>query len=72
MGSNSSKENYFKAQQELRTRATINYDRRLREYKFSHHGYYINYLEWCRDQYERECMPEYCRKNSEKINCFYN
>ena len=56
MGNNISKKNYFKEKEDLRIKAMINYDIRIREYKSKCHGNYIDYMEWCRLQYEFECI----------------
>ena len=63
MGLTSSRDN-FKEQEDLRMKALINYDRRIKSYNFAYHGYFMDYVEWCRGQYELECIPEYCRRGS--------
>ena len=65
MGGNSSKDNYdynLKEQEDLRMKALINYDRRLKSYNNLYHGCFIDYVEWCRKKYELECIPERCHK----------
>lgn len=64
MGLTSSRDNNFREQEDLRMKALINYDRRIKSYNFAYHGYYLDYVEWCRGQYELECKPEYCRQGS--------
>ena len=48
----------------LELNATINFQKRLREYHYAYHGPYTNYVEWCKAQYELECIPEWCRQGS--------
>ena len=64
MGGNSSREFNSKKEDELRSKAAINFNKRVREYNFAYHGYYVDYIEWCRAQYELECIPECCRQGS--------
>lgn len=67
MGSKISKSCQYKAKQpelSLEEIAAINYHKRVNEYNFAYHGYYIDYIEWCRAQYELECIPESCRQGS--------
>lgn len=64
MGGNSSRENYAKKQDELISRAAMNYHRRIREYNYAYHGYYTDYVEWCQGMYQLECIPECCRQGS--------
>lgn len=59
MGLTLSSDNSFREQEDLRRRAEINYDRRIRAYNYVYHGYFIDYIEWCRVQYELECIPQY-------------
>jgi len=62
MGLTSSRDN-FRVQEDLRTKATINYDSRLKSYNYAYHGYFMDYVEWCRRQYELECRREYRSKS---------
>lgn len=67
MGSKSSKLSEYKLKQQeinLEEIAARNYHKRMDEYNYAHHGYYIDYIEWCRAQYELECIPECCRRGS--------
>ena len=48
----------------LELNAAINFEKRLREYHYAYHGPYTNYIEWCKAQYELECIPEWCRQGS--------
>lgn len=59
MGGNSSRE---KEQSNLELNAARNYHRRMKQYNYAYHGYYSDYVEWCRAQYELECIPECCRQ----------
>lgn len=42
--------------------AAINFHKRIRAYNYAYHGLYCDYVEWCRAQYELECIPEWCRQ----------
>lgn len=42
--------------------AAINFHKRIQSYHYAYHGSYTNYIEWCRAQYELECIPESCRQ----------
>ena len=64
MGGNSSRESYAKEQSKLELNADINFHKRIRGYNYAYHGYYTDYVEWCRAQYELECIPECCRQGS--------
>ena len=67
MGSKFTKSCEYKAKQSdlsLEEIAAINYHKRIREYNFAYHGYYLDYIEWCRAQYELECIPIACRQGS--------
>jgi hypothetical protein len=45
-----------------REAAIRNFNLRVKSYSYSHHGPYYDYIEWCRAQYELECIPEWCRQ----------
>ena len=62
MGGNSSRDYYAKQQAELELNAAKNYHKRVKGYNYAYHGPYYTYIEWCRAQYELECIPEFCRR----------
>jgi hypothetical protein len=65
MGSKFSRSNQYKREEDsLEIIAARNYHRRVREYDYAYHGYYLDYIEWCRAQYELECIPKECRQGS--------
>lgn len=33
---------------------------RIKNYSYPHHGPYTEYIEWCRVQYEIDCIQENC------------
>lgn len=51
---------------ELQEKALRNFDARVRNYHYAYHGPYVEYVEWCRMEYEMECIPEVCRYSA---NC---
>ena len=63
MGSNSSKQS-FNSQQKLIDEANRKFNIRVKAYSYPHHGPYYAYIEWCRAQYELDCIPEYCRQGN--------
>ena len=59
--SNSSLERDRLVRMELQEKALRNYDARINNYNYAYHGPYINYINWCRAEYELECIPDCCR-----------
>jgi hypothetical protein len=66
MGCSSSRENHnmIMDEDELHERALHNFNIRIANYSYAHHGPYHKYVQWCRAEYELECIPEYCRYGS--------
>lgn len=62
MGSKFSRESDAEEQSKRTLNAARNYHRRIKEYNYAYHGYYTDYVECCRAQYELECIPEWCRQ----------
>ena len=62
MGCNFSFDSDAEEQSKRTLNAARNYHRRINEYRYAYHGYYTDYVEWCRGQYELECLPECCRQ----------
>jgi hypothetical protein len=50
--------------------ASRNFDLRIRSYSYAHHGNYINYVNYCRDLYELECLPPVCRFGPNYKPCY--
>ena len=44
--------------------AINNFNDRVKAYSYPHHGNYEQYIEYCRAQYELDCIPEFCRRGS--------
>ena len=61
MGNSSSNQTM---QQNLEVIALNNFNIRVNSYSYPHHGPYHQYIEWCRAQYQLECMPQYCRQGA--------
>jgi len=57
--SSSSSSNYV--EKDWKKEAAIKFHKRIREYNYAYHGPYCEYIEWCRAQYELECIPEWMR-----------
>ena len=65
MGNNSSSSSSSNQyQQNLEATALNNFNIRVNSYSYAHHGPYHQYIEWCRAQYELECIPPSCRQGS--------
>jgi len=64
MGSKSSKTNSSSEvnYEDLNRRAMNNLTIRLNMYRYPIHGDYFDYVQWCRAQYELECIPPMCLK----------
>jgi hypothetical protein len=68
MGNSLSNQKYetkqYNEQQILNKQANINFNKRVESYSYPHHGDYTQYIEYCRGQYELECIPLSCRHGS--------
>ena len=47
--------------QQLLVSAQKNYNKRMKNYNYIHHGDYGAYMYECQAQYELECIPVHCR-----------
>jgi hypothetical protein len=62
MGSSESKNNNFQVAQNYAIQEALkNFNIRINSYSYPQHGPYSQYIEWCRSQYELECIPQSCR-----------
>ena len=64
MGSKLSLDSDAEEQSNRTFKADRNYHRRINEYRYTYHGCYRDYIEWCNEQHELECLPEFCRKGA--------
>jgi hypothetical protein len=62
MGGNSSRQEYLIEKQKLEAEALRKFNIRVKTYSYPHHGDYYDYIEWCRAQYEFDCIPVVCRQ----------
>ena len=62
MGGNSSREIRYISSREAKLEALRNFDRRIEGYSYAYHGNYTEYVEWCREQFELECIPHHIRQ----------
>jgi hypothetical protein len=46
---------------EIKIQAARKYHERMRSYNYFIHGPYEHYVEWCRGQFQLECMPDHLR-----------
>lgn len=53
--------NINKVEERLIAEATRNYNLRIINYNHLIHGSFYDYSQWCRNQFELECIPESCR-----------
>jgi hypothetical protein len=62
MGSTNSTTYSDHVQIALEAEALRKYNIRVKGYNHIYHGYYFEYLEWCKAMYELDCIPENCRQ----------
>ena len=66
MGLNSSKQNREQLEREQIIReqeALRRFNIRIKSYSYPHHYCsYFEYIEWCRAQYELDCIPDSCKR----------
>jgi hypothetical protein len=67
MGTNSSRQDYLIQEQKLQVEAMRKFNIRVKGYSYPHHGNYIDYIEWCRAQYELDCIPQCCHQGPRLI-----
>ncbi len=60
--SNSSRTENLIEEQRLEAEARRKFDFRIKNYSYPYHGSYIDYVNWCRAQYELDCLPDYCKR----------
>lgn len=60
--SNSSRTDNLIEEQRLALEAQSKFDFRIKNYNYAYHGSYIDYVHWCRAQYELDCLPDYCKQ----------
>lgn len=59
MGNNSS--NQLK-EETLKTEAMRKFNIRVNSYSYAHHGNHFEYIQWCRAQYQLDCIDANCYK----------
>ena len=67
MGNSTSSHNNKKYEQECQQLLVIaqkNYNTRVKNYNYKHHGNYDLYIDYCQAQYELECIPKICRRGA--------
>jgi len=52
----------MKTDEQLEREAMVNFNFRVKNYSYPHHGPYNDYIHWCRAQYQLECIQPYCRQ----------
>jgi len=63
MGNNNSRKTEdLIEEQKLVLEAQRKFDFRVKNYSFPHHGSYLDYIHWCRAQFELDCLPDYCKR----------
>jgi hypothetical protein len=65
MGGGSSKQSLSK----LQISASITFQERIKNYNYALHGPYYEYVEWCRGQFELDCIPRYTSQGN-KYNSY--
>ncbi len=62
MGATPSHQNIVsKSDAELEAEAMRRFNIRVKGYSYAHHGPYYDYIEWCRAQYQLDCIPPQCQ-----------
>ena len=69
--SSSNNKEYLISQQMLEEEALRRFNARVNSYSYAHHGSYVEYIQWCRGQYQLECIPLSCRQGSNYIERDY-
>lgn len=46
---------------ELQILAAKKFHVRMRGYNYALHGSYVDYVQWCRGQFELDCLPDYVK-----------
>jgi hypothetical protein len=54
----------IKSDEQLEREAMENFNLRVKNYSYPHHGPYHEYIDWCRAQYQLECIQPYCRQGA--------
>ena len=66
MGNNSSKKSESidkeKIEEKIKEEAFKKFNARIHSYNYAQHGSHYEYIQWCRAQYELECINEFKRK----------
>jgi hypothetical protein len=57
MGSNSSRQI---KEEELKREAMRKFNIRINMYSYAHHGNHFEYIEWCRAEYQLDCIDPIC------------
>ena len=66
MGNNSSKKSESidkeKIEEKIKEEAFKKFNARIHSYNYAQHGSHYEYIQWCRAEYELECINEFKRK----------
>ena len=69
MGINLSKKSQPIDEEKIKEEALKKFNARISSYNYAQHGSHYEYIQWCRTQYQLDCIPKFYRKgNSFKQN----
>ena len=51
-------------EEKIKKEALKKFNIKISSYNYAQHGSHYEYIQWCRAQYELDCIPEYCRQGS--------
>ena len=62
MGNNSSKKSELMDEEKIKKEALKKFNIKISSYNYAQHGSHYEYIQWCRAEYELECINEFKRK----------
>ena len=62
MGTNSSKKSQPIDEEKIKEEALKKFNARISSYNYPQHGSHYEYIQWCRTQYQLDCIPKFYRK----------
>jgi hypothetical protein len=63
MGNNSSKKSQPIDEEKIKEEALKKFNARISSYNYAEHGSHYEYIQWCRTQYQLDCIPKFNRKS---------
>jgi hypothetical protein len=63
MGINLSKKSQPIDEEKIKEEALRKFNTRISSYNYAQHGSHYEYIQWCRTQYQLDCIPKFYRKS---------